>query len=215
MADTLVNTSKYWIEHFEEEAWWRGVPALFKFSGADEIKGLLILIDLATETRSCYSCLVLYLHDLIQISKLDRKTLSPWWITTAKFLQKESISKHKKEWLYFLKESLLARSKKMGVPKRPFVLLKRNTKFYSSIQTVIRFFAAKCKIVETVLKQLFVFHSEITNLQLFPNCHSIFLNTKYEIFRVLPKGSFVFWQQIKKSKVACKPYRHMTFFQRR
>ena len=45
MADTLVNTSKYWIEHFEEEAWWRGVPALFKFSGADEIKGLLILID--------------------------------------------------------------------------------------------------------------------------------------------------------------------------
>ena len=170
---------------------------------------------MATETRSCYSCLVLYLHDLIQISKLDRKTLSPWWITTAKFLQKESISKHKKEWLYFLKESLLARSKKMGVPKRPFVLLKRNTKFYSSIQTVIRFFTAKCKIVETVLKQPFVFHSEITNLQLFPNCHSIFLNTKYEIFRVLPKGSFVFWQQIKKSKVACKPYRHMTFFQRR
>ena len=111
----------------------------------------------------------------------------------------------------------------MRVSKRPFVFLQRNTKFYSSTQTVIRFlqrntkfyscaqttirflqrntkfysctqtairflqrntkfyaltafrfFTAKCKILKTVPKQPFVFHSKIRNLVMYPNCHSFF-----------------------------------------
>ena len=75
----------------------------------------------------------------------------------------------------------------MLVPKRPFVSLQRNTKFYSRTQMAIRFFTAKYKILYPKLD--FVFKtvpkrpiSEIFKLsKLYPDGHSFFQqgNTKF------------------------------------
>ena len=62
----------------------------------------------------------------------------------------------------------------MRVLKRPFVFLQRDTKFCSCTQTVICFLTAKCKILKTVPKRPFIFHSERRNLELYANYHSLF-----------------------------------------
>ena len=108
----------------------------------------------------------------------------------------------------------------MHVPKRPFVFYseirnftvvpKQPFAYYSEIRnfTVLPkwpfvFFTAKCQILETIPKRLFVFHIKIRNLELHPNYHS-FLTTKCGTFKVVSKHSPAFRQQIKKSKVASK-----------
>ena len=70
-------------------------------------------------------------------------------------------------------------------------------------QAVICFLTAKCKILKTVPKRPFVFHSEIEKLNFTETAiHS--LTAKYKIFKVVTKGSFAFLQQIQKFKVASK-----------
>ena len=48
------------------------------------------------------------------------------------------------------------------VPKQPFVILQRNTKFYSCTQTTIRFFIEKYKILKLYPSGYFVFSQRNT-----------------------------------------------------
>ena len=59
----------------------------------------------------------------------------------------------------------------MRVPKRPFVFLQRNMDFYSCTQFGHLVFHSEIQNPTVALKQPFVFHSEIRNLELY---HSFF-----------------------------------------
>ena len=66
------------------------------------------------------------------------------------------------------------------VPKRPFVFLQQNTKFYCCTQTAIRFFTAKYKILQLYPNGNSFFTVKYKILQLYPNVHSFF-TAKYKI----------------------------------
>ena len=106
------------------------------------------------------------------------------------------------------------------VPKRSFVFLQQNKKFYICTQTAIRFLQQNTKFyscTQTVIRFLqrntkfysctetaILFHSEIRNLELYPNCHSFF-DYKIRIFLKLFQNShFLFDKKFKKSKVVSK-----------
>ena len=93
-----------------------------------------------------------------------------------------------------------------GCNFRFFSLLSKKTwllRNNACTQGTICFFTVKCKILKTVLKQPFVFHSKIRNLVMYPNCHLLF---DYKIRNILSCFETVtfFWQQIKKSNVTSK-----------
>ena len=64
------------------------------------------------------------------------------------------------------------------VPKRPFVILQRNTKFYSCTQTAVRFFATNFKI-----------------LKLYRNGYFVMLQRNKKFFKTAPKRQFAFLEQ--------------------
>ena len=61
------------------------------------------------------------------------------------------------------------------VPKRPFVFLQRNTKFYSCTQTAIRSFTTKYEIFK------------LKNLKLPPKCH-LFFEHEMQYLKLYPNG---------------------------
>ena len=71
----------------------------------------------------------------------------------------------------------------MRVPKRQFVCLQRNTKFYNCTQKTIRFFTAKCKI-----------------LKLHPNGHFTVLQRNKKILKLHPNGHSFFYSEIQNSE---------------
>ena len=64
----------------------------------------------------------------------------------------------------------------------------------------LRFLTAKCKILKTVPKRPFVFHSKIRNLIMYPNCHSFF-DYKIRNFKVVSKQSRSFNNKFKNLKL--------------
>ena len=87
----------------------------------------------------------------------------------------------------------------MRVPKRQFVCLQRNTKFYNCTQKTICFFTAKCKILKLHPNGHFLFCSETKNFKTAPKRLFVFLQRNTEFWKLHPNGHLHFPQQNTKS----------------
>ena len=84
--------------------------------------------------------------------------------------------------LYFLHYSHV-----MRVPKRPFVFLQQNTKFYSCLQTAICCYTAKYETLQLHSSRHLFFYSQIQNFTVVPEQPLVIIQPNMKLYNCTQK----------------------------